>query len=114
MACGQFTSHVRRMRKIYQQRRDRLNSLIETRFPHILERVESDGGMHSVYLLPDGYRDSDICDHAQQHNLGIRALSRFYADEQQQQGLVIGFAGYNETEMEKGLAALSKVLETTD
>ena len=70
--------------------------------------------MHSVYLLPDGYRDSDICDHAQQHNLGIRALSRFYADEQQQQGLVIGFAGYNETEMEKGLAALSKVLETTD
>lgn len=106
MACGQFSSHVRRMRKLYQQRRDQLHVQIQARFGSQLQRLDADGGMHSVYLLPAGYSDSQICDLAQQQNLGIRALSRYYASGNGLQGLVIGFSSDSHEQMQQGLDRL--------
>lgn len=110
MASGQFASHVRRMRKLYHQRRDYLDQQIQQRFGEQLQRVNSDGGMHSVYLLPDGYQDTEICHQAAQQSLGIRALSRFYSQSPAQQGLVIGFAGYDEQQIDDGLNRLATLL----
>ncbi|WP_315982903.1 PLP-dependent aminotransferase family protein [Aliamphritea spongicola] len=59
MASGDFASHVRRMRKLYQQRRDILNTLAEQRFGDQLLRVESDGGMHSTFIFRDDLNISD-------------------------------------------------------
>ncbi len=111
MASGQFSSHVRRMRKLYQQRRDQLHALVQQRFGDQLQRVEADGGMHSVYRLPAGYNDCQICDQAQQSDLGIRALSRYYASDTRPQGLVIGFAGYTQAQMQQGLDSLVLIFQ---
>lgn len=111
MASGQFSSHVRRMRKLYQQRRDQLHAQVLARFGNKLQRLEADGGMHAVYLLPADYSDSQICDLAQQQDLGIRALSRYYANGNGQQGLVVGFSGDTEAQMQQGLDRLWQVFK---
>ena len=112
MASGQFASHVRRMRKLYQHRREVLNNAMEKAFAGQLKRVPSDGGMHSVFLLPPNYSDIDICQRTDAKGLGIRALSNYYNGKAPQQGLVIGFAGYNDEIIKKGVSELASSIKT--
>ncbi|MBN3563304.1 MocR-like pyridoxine biosynthesis transcription factor PdxR [Aliamphritea spongicola] len=114
MASGDFASHVRRMRKLYQQRRDILNTLAEQRFGDQLLRVESDGGMHSTFIFRDDLNisDRDLAAAAQARGLGIRALSDFYSSSEGPQGIVIGFAGYDEAQMHRGMDILEDVLHS--
>ena len=107
MACGQFASHVRRMRKLYQHRRAVLNEAMDNTFLGKLPRVDGDGGMHSVFLLPSNYSDSDLCKRTDKQGLGIRALSNYYSNPKPQQGLVIGFAGYTDHAIKSGVAILA-------
>ena len=111
MSSGHFASHVRRMRKLYQQRRDCLYRIVEVQLGDKLTLVESDGGMHSVYLIPDDWDDTHIRTRCEEKGLGIRDLSRYYNATQPKQGLVIGFAGYNESQIEKGIDLLTDVIE---
>lgn len=110
MTSGHFAGHIRRMRKLYQQRRTTLQTLISHYLPELRQATGSDGSMHSVFLLPDGYDDQQICDRANERGLGIRALSRYYSGVVKQQGLVIGFAGGNQAEMEQGIILLAGIL----
>ena len=110
MASGQFASHVRRMRKLYQHRRDVLNNEVANSLDGILERVSSDGGMHSVFLLAPEFSDKEICTLTDQQGLGIRALSNYYSGPPPQQGLVIGFAGYNDESIKKGVKVLASTI----
>lgn len=110
MASGHFAGHVRRMRKLYQQRRTFLQQLIAQHLPDRLTPLGSGGSMHSVYLLKEGYDDQLICDTAYQQGLGIRPLSQYYTGEVKQTGLVIGFAGYNQQELERGISLLSGII----
>ncbi|WP_040879293.1 PLP-dependent aminotransferase family protein [Marinobacterium rhizophilum] len=106
MSSGQFASHVRRMRKLYRRRRDFLNRRVEEMFGGRLKRIEADGGMHSVFLLPPGSCDQALCHALQSQGLGIRPLSHYYDGLEDRQGLVIGFAGYSQALIERGLEIL--------
>lgn len=111
MSSGQFASHVRRMRKLYQQRRNCLHSLIDDRLGEYLTRVESDGGMHSVYLIPDDWDDAEIRSQCEDKGLGIRDLSRYYIAQRALKGLVIGFAGYNEEQILTAVERLERIVK---
>lgn len=111
MFSGQFTSHVRRMRKLYAERREYLDQCIQRQIGTRLIRVPSDGGMHSVYLLADGRPDVPIAEKAKIEGLGIRALSCFYLDTQAQQGLVISFSSYNQEQIGTGVTILASVIK---
>ncbi len=110
MANGHFSSHVRKMRKLYLLRRTTLQLLISRHLSYCLTLVDSDGGMHCVYLLAEGYDDREVCDSANLQGIGIAPLSSYYHGEYSKQGLVIGFAGYNEVELTQGVLVLTKVL----
>ncbi len=110
MASGQFSSHVRRMRKLYQHRRKVLNDAIADALEGILKRVPSDGGMHSVFLLPPDYSDKEICTLTDRQGLGIRALSNYYSGTKPQQGLIVGFAGYNDEQLKTGIKVLASII----
>lgn len=111
MASGHFSSHVRRMRKLYQQRRDYLQNLIEGRLGEHLRLIESDGGMHSVYLIPESWDDTLIRAKCEEKGLGIRDLSRYYVAEHAPQGLILGFAGYSEDQILSAVNTLEQVLK---
>ncbi|GGK58548.1 GntR family transcriptional regulator [Amphritea balenae] len=109
MARGLFASHLRRMRKLYKARRSYLLQRVEHEFGNQLTWEPSDGGMHAVFLLPQGYDDQAIAAKAERLGLGVRALSYYYDQQQPRSGLIIGFAGYNEAQIDQGL----KLLKTT-
>lgn len=111
MVTGHFTSHVRRMRKLYQHRREVLRLEMEGKFAGVLERVESDGGMHSVFLLAEGYSDTEICKRANTMGVRILPLSDYYSGEEKRQGLVVGFAAHDEAAIQLGVEVISKCIE---
>lgn len=111
MASGHFASHVRRMRKLYHQRREILHNTIDTRLGTQLSLVPSDGGMHSVYLIPERWDDRRIRHLCEERDLGIRDLSRYYTGQNKRSGLVIGFAGYTESEIETGIDRLTEAID---
>ncbi|WP_432473160.1 PLP-dependent aminotransferase family protein [Amphritea sp. HPY] len=110
MAKGHFSSHLRRMRKLYKARRHYLLQQISEKFSDKLQWLASDGGMHGVFLLSPDYDDQQIAEQAIARGLGIRPLSYYYDQEAAQSGLIIGFAGYDENQMDKGLKILSELL----
>ncbi len=110
MANGHFSSHVRKMRKLYSIRRDILRSLISEQLPSYLQEVSSDGGMHCVYYLKHALSDIEICDQAAKQGLAIRPLSSYYSQKMIKQGLVIGFAGFSESEQVKAVSILKHIM----
>ena len=111
MAAGHFTSHVRRMRKLYQHRREILRREMRKRFSGVLRRVESDGGMHSVFLLARGYSDVEICRQANALGVRVLPLSAYYAGEVKQQGLVVGFAAHDEAAIISGVKTIAQCIQ---
>ncbi|MCV6609774.1 MAG: PLP-dependent aminotransferase family protein [Amphritea sp.] len=112
MARGQFSSHLRRMRKLYRRRRDYLLQQIDLKFPGILAWEPSDGGMHCVFRLSELYDDQKIARIANQQGLGLRPLSYYFDQQQPINGLVIGFAGFSEQQIDQGLERLRTILES--
>lgn len=113
MQRGCYSSHLRRMRKLYKSRKQYLDTLCMQYFPdwHLLE---STGGMHSVYLLPDSHNDQALCAKARRVGVELRALSSYARTEPPQNGVVVGYAGFTEVEIEKGVKLLKEILENTD
>lgn len=112
MARGHFASHLRRMRKLYQQRRDYLLHRVSEQFPDILVWEPSDGGMHCVFRLDNQFEDQTIARVANQQGLGIRPLSYYYDQQTPMNGLVIGFAGYSEQIIDDGLTRLARIFRS--
>ena len=110
MASGNFAGHVRRMRKIYQQRQQTLHQLIEQQLNDKLRPLNKNGSMHSVYALPANIDDQVFCQQANRSGLGIRPLSRYYTSAASLQGLAMGFAGYDEDELTIGVTQLRQLL----
>ena len=98
------------MRKLYSIRRDILRSLISEQLPSYLQEVSSDGGMHCVYYLKHALSDIEICDQAAKQGLAIRPLSSYYSQKMIKQGLVIGFAGFSESEQVKAVSILKHIM----
>ena len=110
MANGHFSSHVRKMRKLYSSRREVLRRLIAAELPQSLELVKSDGGMHCVFYLHHKLSDRQICERAEAQGLAIRPLSSYYSQKVTKQGLVIGFAGFTEAEQSKAVGLLKAIM----
>lgn len=110
MARGQFSSHLRRMRKLYMARRNYLLQQVAKHFAGKLQWLASDGGMHGVFILAPEYDDRQVAELAITKGLGVRPLSYYYDQEQSQSGLIIGFAGYNESQIDRGLKILGEIL----
>ncbi|WP_245601117.1 MocR-like pyridoxine biosynthesis transcription factor PdxR [Marinobacterium jannaschii] len=110
MERGCFASHCRKMRKLYAGRRAYLNGRMAELFGDQLVSVPSDGGMHSVYLLASDCDDVALCQRLACDGVGVRPLSPYFDRTAPRPGLVIGFAGYSEQEIDKGLKVLQQCL----
>lgn len=107
---GHFSRHVRRMRTVYQARRDALVSGIRKHLGGLLTIVNADAGMHLTAKLPTGFDDVDIVRRAREREISAIALSTCYAANEGDPGLVLGFGGVPEAEIARGVLILAGVL----
>ncbi|MEF1435388.1 PLP-dependent aminotransferase family protein, partial [Neisseria gonorrhoeae] len=111
---GKYARHLRRMRRLYQQRRVALVHAIE-RHMHDLVTVSSDGGgMHLTMRLDAPLRDQDVSAATREHGLHIAALSGFCQpsakDASRYNGFMLGYAGIKPHEADALVARLAAVV----
>ncbi len=101
MREGYYSRHLRKMRKLYLLRKQVLDEAVAALFPK-WQRLPSQGGMHSVYLLPEGENDQLIVKIANANGFGIRALSAYSRVQEIPKGLIFGYAAlYPDSIMEQ-------------
>ncbi|UHQ24213.1 PLP-dependent aminotransferase family protein [Lysobacter sp. 5GHs7-4] len=107
---GHFSRHLRRMRAIYQGRRDALVREIDQHLRGLLTIVNADAGMHLTARLPAGFDDAEVVRLARARGISAIALSSCYATDAADPGLILGFGGVSEAEIVRGVQTLSELL----
>ena len=88
---GHFFRHLKKMRALYQQRRDWMIAALHEVYGDRFFTEQNDGGMHIVAFLTAGSRDREIARCWQAQQLQVNALSEWYRGSGKRYGLVMGY-----------------------
>jgi GntR family transcriptional regulator / MocR family aminotransferase len=111
IAQGHFARHVRRMRSTYQKRRDALVNVLNRVLGHQFEIVNADAGMHLCAWLEAGIDDRTVVERAALRGLRPIALCTCFVDSDGRSGLVLGFGGSTEAQIDRAVTVLSEVID---
>ncbi|NYE64018.1 GntR family transcriptional regulator/MocR family aminotransferase [Duganella sp. 1224] len=111
LRSGQFALHLRRMRRLYRQRRDALVAALERHLGSVATVHGGSAGMHLSLRFNDARIDDvAIVAQAQEHGIAVNALSTHDTQgDSGWKGLMLGYAQVPAEQMEglvKQLAAL--------
>ncbi|MCV2888720.1 MocR-like pyridoxine biosynthesis transcription factor PdxR [Ruegeria aquimaris] len=110
MTSGEFYRHLRRVRRIYAERRRYLFDRLAREFEPYGHAVDHQAGMQAVLHLRESCRDTEIATRAAQAGLTVEALSRYSTGKPETNGLVLGFCAFTEIEMAPALTTLRDLL----
>ncbi|CAD6541222.1 Histidinol-phosphate aminotransferase [Paraburkholderia hiiakae] len=114
IAEGHFTSHIRKMRALYGQRRQVLLDAVSRRYGDALPAMGGDAGLHVVMQLPEGSDDRAVAEAALARNIVVRPLSGYYSSrERANPGLLIGYACVPDEEIAPAFETLGEAIDTT-
>lgn len=99
---GHFSSHLRRMRLAYGERRKILVDSLREECGSLLQIHGAEAGMHLTVTLPKGYRDRSLSTQAARQNLWLWPLSPSYLGTPSRQGFILGFGGTTAAEIKRG------------
>ncbi|SAK88891.1 GntR family transcriptional regulator [Caballeronia catudaia] len=109
---GHFTSHIRRMRALYSQRRDTMLATIAQRYGDTFAIAGGDAGLHLVLKLPKHVDDRALAAAALAEDIVVRALSGYYAHRPDaESGLLIGYACVPDEDIAPAFAKLADVID---
>ena len=110
---GHFSTHLRQMRTLYRQRRDALRRALGSApgLMDILRLGPIEAGLHITGWLPVDVSDRRISDLAANLELGVAALSGYYADARAARpGLIFHYAALSPERIVEGIARLASAL----
>ncbi len=113
MEAGEFATHLRRMRRIYGQRRLALMQALADFLPNHLIPQDVASGMHLICDLGPalaGLHDVDVAAIGQKAGLSLRALSRYPEAPDGLQGVVMGYASFDEAALTNAVERLAVAL----
>ncbi|WP_051298281.1 PLP-dependent aminotransferase family protein [Marinobacterium litorale] len=108
MANGDYSRHLRRMKRLYGQRRQQLEQLLSNSALANLPVIDAGGGMHLCLQLPDSWDDHALAQSLVKKGVSARAL-RLY-DSAGRPGLVLGFAADGAERLARGVQLLEQVV----
>jgi GntR family transcriptional regulator/MocR family aminotransferase len=91
IAEGHLTRHVRKMRRIYGERRQLLLELLAGSLGAWLRPLPSFYGMHVAAVAREGLDVEGVCDRLLRRNIRLHTLSRYYLGPEDRKGIVFGF-----------------------
>lgn len=112
LRSGQFARHVRRMRRLYRQRRDALVAALETHVGSVATVHGASAGMHlSLRFADQTLDDAAISAQAQEHGVAVNALSHHDTHGRSGwKGLMLGYAQVPAEQMDELVQRLAAVL----
>jgi len=112
MDSGEFYRHIRRVRRIYGERRKFLLNTLHEKLGDIVRFEDFAAGMQLLARLPAGYDDQAIVEAASREGVITAALSAHYAQGEIQNGLLLGFCGFTEAEIEANTSIMEKIIRS--
>jgi GntR family transcriptional regulator/MocR family aminotransferase len=110
MVEGHFSRHLRRMRTLYASRLAVLMRAIREHASDLLEIAELEGGVNRVAWLPAGLSDTEAVAALRPEGFACLPLSEFRIRPGGRGGLVMGFAGMPEADIESGVRRMAALL----
>ena len=107
---GEFYRHLRRVRRIYAERRKHLLDRISMDFLQYGSVTDHQAGMQIVLHLHPGLNDQQICAQAGKDGLAVQPLSAFCAEKSRYNGLLLGYCGFTWDESSAALDQLKVIL----
>lgn len=108
---GHFGRHIRRMRKLYKQRRDTFLEVAQHRLTDYVDIGPADGGMSVTVELKQSMSDVTIQQEAAKHGLILAAISPLYHSTPQKSGFLVGFTACDEETIINGIRIWLDVIE---
>ena len=108
---GFFFAHLNRMRRLYGKRRALFLDLMARDLASWLEPIDSGTGMQVAALFRDDRDDRAAAAAAIAHGINVAPLSLYFVGAPGLTGLLMGYAGVDEKEMNRAFPQLRAVLE---
>ena len=115
---GRYARHLRRMRKLYETRRDGLVAAIEKHLAGLMTVSADAGGMHLSVRLDAPLADVAVSEAARTHGLALSPLSAFCLDGPdgrdpvRYNGFLLGYAEATPEASDTLMATLARLLES--
>lgn len=110
---GHFAAHIRKMTRVYRGRRDRLVQRLAAAMGEGVRISPPAGGMQLLVPLDHKQDDNDISMRLASAGVTARPLSRHFTGRITGRGLFLGFAAWNEQEIDAGAEIIGQVLRAT-
>jgi GntR family transcriptional regulator / MocR family aminotransferase len=110
MAEGYFATHVRRMRRIYEERHAALHAAARRELDGLLRVAHSESGLHTVAELPAQVSEIAATRAAAERGIVVSPVARFSVEPAGLNALVLGFGGVRPPEIASGIVELGKAL----
>jgi GntR family transcriptional regulator/MocR family aminotransferase len=109
---GDFYRHLRRVRKIYNERRKFLVHELAKNFSHFGKVQDHPAGMQLIFHLDKTLKDTEIAQRAKNIGIALEPLSESTMRNLDYNGFILGFCGYSQDEMSTALKRLHTLLST--
>jgi GntR family transcriptional regulator/MocR family aminotransferase len=110
MEEGYFATHVRRMRRIYEERHAALHEAARRELGGLLKVAHSESGLHTIGELPARLSEIAVTRAAAERGIVVSPVARFSLEPAGVNALVLGFGGVRPPEIASGIVELSKAL----
>jgi GntR family transcriptional regulator/MocR family aminotransferase len=109
---GHFARHIRRMRGLYEERQSVLVRCAERELDQLLEVRPARAGMHLIGWLRRDANDQVVSRHAAKAGIDVRPLSFYCIEVKHRGGLLLGYTGIPEAEIQLGVQKLATILRS--
>lgn len=109
---GHLGRHLRRMRKIYEERFQLLRESAQRHLAGALEIANIEAGLQTIGRLQTGISAESVAEGAARRGVDVVPLSRYCHSARIAEGLQIGFAAVHEEHMAPGVLTLARVFDS--
>ncbi|MBZ9662433.1 PLP-dependent aminotransferase family protein [Mesorhizobium sp. ESP-6-4] len=110
---GHMSRHLKRMRRIYAQRRQLFRDIVTERLRDEITLSPAEAGIQVVGYLKDGIDDIKVSQAAAKRAINVSPLSKYFQNTAPTQGLVLGYAACDAAQTRDGVERLAQAIRET-
>ncbi|RWG85941.1 MAG: PLP-dependent aminotransferase family protein, partial [Mesorhizobium sp.] len=110
---GHMSRHLKRMRRIYAQRRQLFREIVTERLRDEITLSPAEAGIQVVGYLKEGIDDIKVSQAAARRAINVSPLSKYFQNTAATQGLVLGYAACDAAQTRDGVERLAAAIRET-
>ena len=110
IAQGYFERHIRRMRQLYNLRRQALIRAFEKYFGDRVTIFGANAGIHVMVKIKTSLPDEVVIQKAAEAGIGLISARGYYLQPRYQGEFIFGYAQLTEAQIDRGISILAKIL----